>query len=74
MDLPGTTADSLQRTLDLMEKLHSHEIRVHFLANRLGSELYREPDETITTQYIHHNAPTQSKADISSDTVTTLVK
>lgn len=69
MDLPGTTKESLQKTLGLMNKLQTQEIRIHFLVNRLWSELYREPDESITTQYIHHNAPTQQKAEISPEEV-----
>lgn len=74
MDLPWTTQENLEKTLQLMEKLESDEIRVHFLANRLWSELYQEPDEILPTQYIHHNSPTQSKADIPSEQVISLVQ
>jgi len=56
MDLPGTTEKSLEKTIDLILKTQSEEIRLHFLSLRMGSQYYEDYGEkNLTQQYIHNN-------------------
>jgi radical SAM superfamily enzyme YgiQ (UPF0313 family) len=57
LDLDPAT---LKKTLDLIKKTQTDEIRLHFLALRYGSEIYVSNDKNITSQYIHQGKSTQN--------------
>jgi radical SAM superfamily enzyme YgiQ (UPF0313 family) len=58
LDLPNQTQASLQKTTDLILATQTDEIRIHFLALRMGSTLYNQHGEKqLTQQYIHNNRP-----------------
>lgn len=59
LDLPTTTQEHFDQTIQFIKELQTDEIRLHFLALRLGSEMYDQyVDETrdLPQQYIHHGS------------------
>ncbi|EKD93611.1 MAG: anaerobic magnesium-protoporphyrin IX monomethyl ester cyclase elongator protein [uncultured bacterium] len=71
LDLPHTTAETLQNTYNLMMSLESDEIRIHYLALRMGSHYYEKYGEKqLTQQYIHKGRPnvflTQEDVDLNA--------
>jgi Fe-S oxidoreductase len=50
LDYPTQTKYELISTINLIEELNTDEIRLHFLARRLGTPLYKEGEKN---QYIH---------------------
>jgi radical SAM superfamily enzyme YgiQ (UPF0313 family) len=60
IDLPGMTEKSLDETRELILASQSDEIRLHYLALRLGSRLYNEFAGEVPnppSQYIHGDKP-----------------
>lgn len=55
LDYPTTTIDDLLKTKDLILDLEPHEIRLHYLAYRVGTKVYKENDNKNGSQYIHSN-------------------
>jgi hypothetical protein len=69
MDPPGIDADGLKRTEDLILATQSEEIRLHFLALRLGSALRAEHAGLASTQFIHQACQGVSLAAASPEEV-----
>lgn len=65
LDYPTTTKDDLLKTKELLEILEPHEIRLHYLAYRLGTPIYKEGISN-KTQYIHSNKPNNMNNEIIS--------
>ncbi len=55
LDYPGTTGEDLESTLELIRITKPDEIRLHYLAYRVGTPLYYEHEDEKTPQYIHSN-------------------
>lgn len=65
LDYPTTTCDDLNKTEKLLAKLEPHEIRLHYLAYRLGTPIYKE-EVANKTQYIHSNKPNNANIELNS--------
>lgn len=58
LDYPGTTKEDIIKTKNLILELMPHEIRLHYLAYRVGTKVFEEnKDINNKTQYIHSNQP-----------------
>lgn len=55
LDYPTTTVDDLLKTKELILELQPHEVRLHYLAYRVGTKVYEENDKKEGSQYIHSN-------------------
>lgn len=55
LDYPTTTIDDLLKTKELILDLQPHEVRLHYLAYRVGTKVYEENDKKEGSQYIHSN-------------------
>ncbi len=58
-DLPGTDEKGLQETINLILETKPDEVRVQYLALRVGTELYNKfrAKKELPSQYIHNNKP-----------------
>ncbi|MDD2519170.1 MAG: radical SAM protein [Bacilli bacterium] len=54
LDYPNTTVDDLNKTIDLILDLKADEIRLHYLAYRVGTPIFKNTS-SIEEQYIHKN-------------------
>lgn len=58
LDYPGSTSEDILMTRDLILELEPHEIRLHYLAYRVGTPIFIESKNiSNNTQYIHSNKP-----------------
>lgn len=63
-DLPGTTGEDIDASIDLILETEPEEVRAHFLSLRSGSELHRQvSDQDFPSQYIHHDSPSTGTVD-----------
>lgn len=68
LDYPTTTKEDLIKTKELILELEPHEIRLHYLAYRVGTPIYEENKNIINkTQYIHSNKPNIENKDLESE-------
>ena len=58
LDYPGSTKEDIIATRNLINELEPHELRLHYLAYRVGTPVF-ENNKNIKnkTQYIHSNHP-----------------
>lgn len=58
-DLPTTTKEDMEKTIEFILETEPDEIRGHFLALRLGTAIYNKlsKEKEIPTQYIHSDKP-----------------
>lgn len=58
-DLPTTTKEDMEKTIEFILETEPNEIRGHFLALRLGTAIYNKlsKEKGIPTQYIHSDKP-----------------
>ena len=58
-DLPTTTKEDMEKTIEFILETEPDEIRGHFLALRLGTTIYDKlsKEKEIPTQYIHSDKP-----------------
>jgi len=67
LDYPTTTKIDIEMTKDLILELEPHEIRLHYLAYRVGTPIYEENKNIINkTQYIHSNKPNIENKELQS--------
>lgn len=58
LDYPGSTKDDIRLTRDLIKILEPHELRLHYLAYRVGTTVFNENKNIGNkSQYIHSNHP-----------------
>ena len=58
LDYPTSTKEDLIKTKDLILELLPHELRLHYLAYRVGTPIFNQnKDIQNKTQYIHSNKP-----------------
>ncbi len=68
LDYPTTTKEDLQTTKDLILELNPHELRLHYLAYRVGTPIYNEnKDISNGSQYIHSNKPNIKNNEITTE-------
>ena len=68
LDYPTTTKEDIRKTKDLILELQPHEIRLHYLAYRVGTPIYEENKNILNkTQYIHSNKPNNENKDLESE-------
>lgn len=68
LDYPTTTKEDLQATKDLILELNPHELRLHYLAYRVGTPIYNEnKDISNRSQYIHSNKPNIENNEITTE-------
>lgn len=58
-DLPTTTKDDMQKTIEFILETEPDEIRAHFLTLRLGTTIYNKlsKGKDLPIQYIHSDKP-----------------
>jgi radical SAM superfamily enzyme YgiQ (UPF0313 family) len=58
LDYPTSTKEDIIKTKELILSIKPHEVRLHYLAYRVGTPLfYENKDLSNKTQYIHNNKP-----------------
>ena len=58
LDYPGSNKDDITATRILIKELKPHELRLHYLAYRVGTQVFEENKNIKNkTQYIHSNHP-----------------
>ena len=66
LDYPSTTKEDILKTKELILNLLPHEIRLHYLAYRVGTPIYNtNKNITNKTQYIHSNKPNIENKDLT---------
>lgn len=71
IDLPDMQEEDLLKTFNLIEQLHTEEIRLHFFTPRYGSQLYQHHFKQMTTnQYIHSQEPNLNLTQYSNQFLT----
>ncbi len=73
LDYPGTTIEDVKKTKELIMAIKPHEIRLHYLAYRVGTPVFLEhKDIASKSQYIHSNKP-NIENDSLRDEIKTLI-
>ena len=68
LDYPGTTKEDIIKTKNLILELMPHEIRLHYLAYRVGTKVLEEnKDINNKTQYIHSNQPNIENSELTDE-------
>ena len=66
LDYPSTTKEDIIKTKELILNLLPHEIRLHYLAYRVGTPIYNANKNIVNkTQYIHSNKPNIKNKDLT---------
>lgn len=66
LDYPSTTVDDVKKTKELILALKPQELRLHYLAYRVGTPIFNKNDNTNQTQYIHNSKPNYSNKEIDT--------
>ena len=68
LDYPTSTKDDVRATRDLINILEPHELRLHYLAYRVGTPVF-ESNKNIAnkTQYIHSNHPNVENDELTDE-------
>lgn len=68
LDYPGSTYEDIKATRVLINELQPHELRLHYLAYRVGTPLFEENKNVLNkTQYIHSNKPNLENNELTSE-------
>lgn len=68
LDYPTSTKEDIKLTRELINILEPHELRLHYLAYRVGTEVFKEHKEIENkTQYIHSNHPNIKNDDLTEE-------
>ena len=74
LDYPGTTKEDVSKTRELIKSLEPHELRLHYLAYRVGTPVFNEnKDVKNKTQYIHSNHPNVENSELTEE-INNLIK
>lgn len=74
LDYPSSTKEDIIKTKDLILSIMPHELRLHYLAYRVGTPLYNENKDILNkTQYIHSNKPNIKNNDLTNE-INNLIK
>ena len=68
LDYPGSTKEDVRATRDLINELEPHELRLHYLAYRVGTPVFEDnKDVKNKTQYIHNNHPNVQNDELTEE-------
>lgn len=68
LDYPGSTKEDIQMTKDLILSIKPHELRLHYLAYRVGTPVFEENNGiTNKSQYIHSNKPNVENQELTKE-------
>lgn len=68
LDYPGSTEEDIIKTRKLINEITPHELRLHYLAYRVGTPVFNEnKDVKNKTQYIHSNKPNNENDNLSNE-------
>ena len=68
LDYPGSKIDDIKKTRELIKELEPHELRLHYLAYRVGTPVFNEnKDVSNKTQYIHSNHPNVENKELTEE-------
>ena len=68
LDYPGSTKEDLIKTKELILDIKPHELRLHYLAFRVGTPVfYENKNVTNKSQYIHSNKPNVENNELDSE-------
>lgn len=73
LDLPGTTESALEKTLELIRSTQTDEIRLHYLALRMGSAIYNRTPRNGHVEYIHSPGQNVNLTLVDSERMNVLV-
>ncbi|MBO7508577.1 MAG: hypothetical protein J6T39_02930, partial [Clostridia bacterium] len=66
LDYPGTTKEDLLKTKEMIFSIKPHELRLHYLAYRVGTPVFEENKNISNkSQYIHNNKPNVENDDLT---------
>lgn len=66
LDYPSSTKEDIIKTKELILAIKPHELRLHYLAYRVGTPIYNENKNIGNkTQYIHSNKPNIENKDLT---------
>lgn len=66
LDYPTSTKEDIIKTKELILSIKPHELRLHYLAYRVGTPIYNE-NISNKTQYIHSNKPNIENDDLKEE-------
>ena len=72
LDYPTSTKEDIIKTKELILSIMPHELRLHYLAYRVGTPIYNE-NIVNKTQYIHSNKPNFENNELT-DEINNLIK
>ena len=68
LDYPSSTKEDIIATRNLINALQPHELRLHYLAYRVGTPVFEEnKDVKNKTQYIHSNHPNVENNELTEE-------
>ena len=68
LDYPGTTKEDLLKTKELILSIKPHELRLHYLAYRVGTPVFEENKNISNkSQYIHNNKPNVENNELTNE-------
>ena len=68
LDYPGSLKEDISKTRELIKSLEPHELRLHYLAYRVGTPVFNEnKDVSNKTQYIHSNHPNVENKELTEE-------
>ena len=74
LDYPSSTKEDIIKTKELILSLMPHELRLHYLAYRVGTPIYNDNKDALNkTQYIHSNKPNIKNNDLTNE-INNLIK
>lgn len=74
LDYPKSTKEDIIKTKELILELMPHEIRLHYLAYRVGTKVFEQNKSVKNkTQYIHNNKPNVENEKLTNE-INSLIK
>ena len=68
LDYPTSSKDDIIATKELINELRPHELRLHYLAYRVGTEVFEKNKNVKNkTQYIHSNHPNVENKELTAE-------
>ena len=68
LDYPSTTKEDLLKTKELILSIKPHELRLHYLAYRVGTPVFLENKNIENkSQYIHNNKPNIENSELTNE-------
>lgn len=66
LDYPTSTREDIEKTKELILSIKPHELRLHYLAYRVGTPVFKENKNISNkSQYIHNNKPNVENSELT---------